>query len=254
MRQSIRNGGGSTLSVALNQAQTYQYLCNTGDVTGSQITSDKPTGVIAGVSCVNIPTGNTACDIISEMMFPVGSLYGTDYYTAPFPGNGFDVIRVVAARDNTAITVDDGVSPINFTLNRGAFRELQTKRPSHYTSDKPISVMQYAIGFSIAGIGDPLSMQILPTNAFRSSARFFSPSGFSQGNFALIIAPNAAVSSVAVNGVPVTGFKPLPGGLHQYALAAVVTAQSVVTASQPVGVYAIGFTQAGSYGHPTTFW
>jgi hypothetical protein len=30
-------------------------------------------------------------------------------------------------------------------------------------------------------------------------------------------------------------------------------AQSVVTASQPVGVYALGLTQAGSYAHPTAF-
>ena len=244
---------GSTLSVTLNQGQTYQYLCGSGDVTGSQITSDKPIGVIAGTSCTDIPVNASACDVLSEMMFPVGSLYGTDFYSAPFPGTGYDVIRVVAARDGTVVTFDDGVSPQNFNLNRGAFKELQTKRPSHYASNNPVSVMQYATSLSVAGIGDPLSMQILPTNAFKSSARFYSPSGFAQGNFAVIVAPTSAVASVAVNGVPVTGFLPLPGGAFQYAVARVVTAQSVVTASQPVGVYAIGFTGYGSYGHPTTF-
>jgi hypothetical protein len=245
---------GSTVTVTLNQGQTYQYLCSgSGDVTGSQITSDKPISVIAGDGCVDVPTGSSACDILSEMMFPVATLYGSDFYTAPFPGNGFDLIRVVAARDNTTITADDGVSPVTFVLNRGAFREIQTKRPSHYTSDKPITVVQFSVGISIAGIGDPSSMQILPTNAFRNSARFYSPSGFSQGNFAVIVAPTAAVSTVALNGVPVTGFKPLPGGSYQYAVTPVVTAQSVVTSSQPVGVYAIGFTSAGSYAHPTTF-
>ena len=245
---------GSTVQFALNQGQTYQYLCS-GDATGSQITSDKPVGVIAGNGCINI--GNSACDILSEMMFPIGSLYGTDLYSAPFPGNSNDLIRIVAARDTTTITVDDGVSPAIYHLNRGKFQELRTKRPSHYTSDKPITVVQFYADSVLAGngsiLGDPLSMQILPTNAFRSTSRFYSPSGFSQGNFAMIIAPSSAVSGVALNGVTVSGFKPMPGGAYQYAIVSVVTAQSVVTASQPVGVYAVGLTPAGSYGHPTTF-
>jgi len=245
---------GSTVTISLNQGQTYQYLCS-GDATGSQITSDKPVGVIAGNGCVNI--GNSACDILSEMMFPVASLYGTDLYSAPFPGNSLDLIRIVAARDNTTITVDDGVSPTTYHLNRGKFQELRTKRPSHYISDKPISVVQFFADSVLAGngttLGDPLSMQILPTNAFRNTARFYSPSGFAQGNFAIIIAPTSAISSVALNGVPVSGFAPLPGGTYQYVVTPVVTAQSVVTASQPVAVYTIGLTPFGSYGAPTAF-
>lgn len=245
---------GSTLLVTLNAGQTYQYLCSgSGDVTGTPITSDKPVGVIAGNGCIAL--GNSACDILSEMMFPVNLLYGSDFYTAPFPGVGPDFIRVIAAGDSTTVTVDDGVSPQTYHLNSGQFQELHTTRPSHYTSDKPVSVIQY---FSNSesnnpAFGDPLEMQIVPTSAFRNSSRFYSPSGFAQGNFVIIIAPNAAVSSVLLNGVAISGFKPLPGGAFQYAIAPVVTAQSVVTASEPVGAYAIGFTPFGSYGNPTVF-
>jgi hypothetical protein len=113
--------------------------------------------------------------------------------------------------------------------------------------------MQYAVGNSIAGIGDPSSMQLVPTNAFRNTSRFFSPSGYTQGNFTIVIAPNAAVGSVAINGVPVSVFHPLPGGIFQYAVVSVGPAQSVVTSNQPVGVYAMGFTTGASYAHPTTF-
>lgn len=245
---------GSTLTVSLNQGQTYQYLCN-GDATGSQITSNKPVGVIAGNGCTYI--GSSACDILSEMMFPVASLYGTDFYSAPFPGNSQDLIRIVAATDNTTITFDNGVSPTTYHLNHGQFQELRTKLPSHYTSNNPITVVQFYADSELAGtsgvLGDPLEMQLVPTNAFKSSSRFYSPSGFSQGNFAMIIAPASAVSSVAINGAPVSGFKPVPGGAYQYAVVPVVTAQSVVTANQPIGVYAIGLTPFGSYGSPTTF-
>jgi hypothetical protein len=187
------------------------------------------------------------------MMFPISSLYGNDFYSSPFPGVGFDIFRVIASQDNTTVTMDDGVSPTTFTLNHNAFMELQTKRGSHFTSNKPVSVVQYAVGNSIAGIGDPAEMQLLPTNAFRNTARFYSPSGFAQGNFVIIVAPNAAVGSVAVNGVPVSGFTPLPGGGFQWARVPVLTAQSVVTSNLPVGVYAIGFTSFGSYAHPTVF-
>jgi hypothetical protein len=191
------------------------------------------------------------------MMFPVASLYGTDFYSAPFPGNSQDLIRIVAATDNTTITFDNGVSPTTYHLNHGQFQELRTKLPSHYTSNNPITVVQFYADSELAGtsgvLGDPLEMQLVPTNAFKSSSRFYSPSGFSQGNFAMIIAPASAVSSVAINGAPVSGFKPVPGGAYQYAVVPVVTAQSVVTANQPIGVYAIGLTPFGSYGSPTTF-
>jgi hypothetical protein len=245
---------GTTLLVTLNAGQTYQYICSgSGDVTGTPITSDKPVGVIAGNGCVDI--GASACDILSEMMFPINLLYGNDFYTAPFPGLGLDVIRVIAANDSTTVTVDNGISPQTYHLNRGQFQELDTKQPSHYTSDKPVSVIQYFAN-SVAQnptFGDPLEMQIVPTSAFRNSSRFYSPSGFAEGNFVIIIAPNAAVSSVLLDGVAVSGFSPLPGGAFQYAVVPVITAQSTVTASLPVGVYAIGFTPYGSYGSPTVF-
>ncbi len=242
---------GSNLNVVLNQGQTYQYQCgNSGDVTGSRIVSDKPVGVIAGNSCGDVPRGTAACDVLSEMMFPVASLYGTEFYSAPLPGNGFDIYRIMAAKDGTTVTVSQGGADTTHNLNAGQFREVQFKAGARFTSNQPVSVTQYAIGIQQAGIGDPFQMTLVPTRAYRDSFRMFTPGGFNQGTFAVITAPNASVASVKLNGVAVTGFQPLPGGTHQYKVVAVPTGQSVVTASGPITVYGIGFAQAIAYGYP----
>jgi hypothetical protein len=191
-----------------------------------------------------------ACDVLSEMMFPIASLYGTEFYSAPLPGNGFDIYRVMAAKDGTAVTVSQGGTNTTYNLNQGQFKEVQFKSGARFTSNQPVSVTQYAIGIQQAGIGDPFQMTLVPTSAYRDSFRLFTPSGFSQGTFAIITAPNSAVASVKLNGVTVTGFQPLPGGTHQFKVIAVPAGQSVITASGPVAVYGIGFAQAASYGYP----
>src|SRR5439155_21044482 len=79
-------GQNSPLSATLNTGQTYQLQCGIGqDVSGSHVLSDKPVAVVASVSCTDVPTDAFACDVISEMMFPVGPLWGTDVYSAPLP-------------------------------------------------------------------------------------------------------------------------------------------------------------------------
>ena len=42
------------------------------------------------------------------MMFPVGQLWGDEIYSAPLPGSGFDLYRVIANQDATNISVDLG--------------------------------------------------------------------------------------------------------------------------------------------------
>jgi hypothetical protein len=219
-------------------------------VTGSRIVSDKPVGVISGNNCADVPRGVGACDVLSEMMFPVASLYGTEFYSAPLPGNGSDIYRIMAAQDGTTVTVSQGGTDTNYNLNKGQFKEVQFKAGARFTSNRPVSVTQYAIGIDQAGIGDPFQMSLVPTSAYHDSFRLYTPSGYSQGTYALITAPNSVVASVKLNGVSVTGFLPLPGGTHQYKVVAVPSGQSVVTASGPVAVYGIGFAQFASYGYP----
>jgi len=244
---------GSPLTATLNQGQTYQIEC-TNDVTGTHITSNKPVAVVGQNSCVDIPAGVGACDVIAEMMFPVGRLWSTEIYSAPLPGVNYDIYRIMASQNGTVVTVDTGTgTPQTVNLSQGQFKELQFKAGAHYTSNNPILVMQYATGVGNAGLGDPFSMQMVPVGNFAQSFRFYAPPNAGWTSYAGIIAPNAGVGSVQLNGAAVTGFKPLPGGAYQYAVVRVPDGQSVVTSPEPITVYSYGFQEAGSYGAPTRF-
>jgi hypothetical protein len=244
---------GSVLNIVLNQGQTYQYLCdNRTDVTGTKITSDKPVGVISGNACADIPLGVKYCDVLSEMMFPVNTLFGTEFFSAPLPGNSSDVFRITAAYNGTVVTVDQGSIQNSYQLDAAQFKELQIEPGAHFTSTKPISVTQYAVGSGQAGMGDPFQMQLIPVNAYKNTFKFYIPSDFSP-SYAIITATNAAVLSTTLNGLPVTGFQALPGGTHQYVLVPVQWGQNFVTSNQPIAVYGIGYGALMSYGYPAGF-
>jgi hypothetical protein len=249
---------GSQLNVVLNRGQTYQYEC-AGDVTGSHIVSTQPVSVVAGNGCTFIPAGSTTCDITSEMMFPVASLYGTDFYSVAFLDTA---VRVLAARDGTSVTVDDGASTTTYSLASGQFKEIQNGTLGlaayHITSNHPITVVQFGGQILVPpspAVGGPSALQVVPTNAFRNEFRLTGST--SVANFVIIVAPNAAVSSVKVNGATLAqgaSFIPLPGGLYQWTFYPVFM-ESVFTANAPFGVYSIGFgvSPLGSYAFPVAF-
>ena len=247
--------GTAPITATLNQGQTYQVQCGQNtDISGAHVLSNLPIAVTASVSCADVPVGVLYCDIVSEMMFPVGRLWGTEVYSAPLPGGGFDVYRVMAARDGTNVTVDEGGGNVkSFTLNAGQFQELQFKAGAHYTSNLPILVMQYMTGGTNTGVGDPFSMQMVPITSFAQSFRFYAPPNAGWTNQAIIIAPNSAVTSVMLNGAAVTGFNALPGGAYQYAVINVPDGQNLITSQQQITVYSFGTQSDGSYGSPTRF-
>jgi hypothetical protein len=249
---------GSQLNVVLNRGQTYQYEC-AGDVTGSHIVSTQPVSVVAGNGCTFIPAGSTTCDITSEMMFPVASLYGTDFYSVAFLDTA---VRVLAARDGTSVTVDDGASTTTYSLASGQFKEIQNGTLGlaayHITSNHPITVVQFGGQILVPpspAVGGPSALQVVPTNAFRNEFRLTGST--SVANFVIIVAPNAAVSSIKVNGATLAqgaAFIPLPGGLYQWTFYPVFM-ESVFTANAPFGVYSVGFgvSPLGSYAFPVAF-
>ena len=254
---TITNACGSVtpITATLNMGQSYQVQCGQNtDISGAHVVSNLPVAVTASTSCADVPVGVLYCDIVSEMMFPVGRLWGTEAYSAPLPGGGFDVYRVMAARDGTNVTVDEGGGNVTtFSLNAGQFKELQFKAGAHYTSNLPMLVMQYMTGGNNTGVGDPFSMQMVPVTSFQQTFRFYAPPNAGWLNQAIIIAPNSAVTSVMLNGTAVTGFTPLPGGAYQYVSITVPDGQNFITSQQQITVYSFGTQSDGSYGTPVRF-
>lgn len=245
---------GSGVNLILNAGQIYQYQClGTGDMTGTRITSDKPIGVIAGAVNAIVPANGNYINMLFEMMLPVETLYGKEFFSAPFPdgvSRFWDVFRIVAASDGTTVTVDQGNVQNTYQLAAGQFKELSIESGTHFTSNLPISVTQYSIYL-------PSQMQLIPTSIHKNSYRFHTGTGNANDFYSvIIIAPNTAVPSVRLNGALVTslnGFQALPGGTHQYAVEWLLLGQSVVTSEQPISVYVYTKSYSYSNSYPAGF-
>jgi gliding motility-associated-like protein len=153
---------GSTVDdLVLNKGEVYQIqgLKGTSDLTGTRITSDKPIAVLAGAEWAEVPIGCSARDNLLEMMFPIET-WGQIFVTQPFAGSSSSRYRIMAAEDNTSLTIDG--FPSLTSLNAGEFSEFTVDVPLFINADKPILVAQYILGFQCTNStnGDP-SMVLL---------------------------------------------------------------------------------------------
>jgi hypothetical protein len=264
---------GTSTTATLDQGQTYNIQTN--DVSGVHVVSDNPIAVVAGnPNGTYIPPTSNDSGALLEMMFPVGPLWGTEFYSAPLSLEQGTVYRVMAAVDGTTVTVDAGGGNVQtLQLDHGQFQELDFQNSTfsgvHFTSTSPTLLMQYGAGIASSGgqWGDPFAMQLVPVTSFAQSFAFYGPQNFSNyqsADWALIIAPVAAVGSVQLNGsaVAASSFAPLPGGQFVYAEVPVSTGQNVVTSTQPITVYSVGYLSyiptgptdpVSTYGAPTRF-
>ncbi|MBM4395921.1 MAG: hypothetical protein FJ087_09545 [Deltaproteobacteria bacterium] len=140
-----------------------------GDLTGTRIEADRRVAVFAGHVCATVPLSRcvggkcsydpsvscfdddscptiAACDHLEEEMPPLAA-WGKDY---PVPrlwprGKASDIIRVLAALDDTHVTVA-GASVTVPTLDRGEHFEFEVAKDVEITADKPILVGQFMEG------------------------------------------------------------------------------------------------------------
>ena len=240
---------GVPLEFVMNAGQDYLYLCD-DDPTGTVITSDKPVAVIVGNSFGCIPTDSGDCDALWEMLLP-SSLYGTDHFVVPPSNSSPNLVSIMGVEDNTTVSVDDGTTISPFILDRAVFQELSIVGAIAITSDKPVGVVHYTLPLTPSLTSEPVQVQILPTSL---ASRTHDVQGFSsESSFVTIVAPNSATSSVTLNGLPVTGFVPLPGGTHQFVEVAIPQGQSSIDAGEPVLVYVYGVDSGTAIGYPGGF-
>ena len=153
---------GSTVDdLVLNKGEVYQIQGATGlsDLTGTRISSDKPIAVVAGSEWSEVPLGCSARDNLLEMMFPIET-WGQTFVSQPFAGSSGSRYRIMAAEDDTNLSII-GFAGLG-TLDAGEFHEITVSTPLFITSDKPILVAQYILGFTCSNAtnGDP-SMVLL---------------------------------------------------------------------------------------------
>lgn len=240
-------------TVVLNQGQTYQ-LRSAGaapaDLSGSLISSTAPIAVFGGHQCANIPAGAVACDHIVEQLPPT-TTWGKAFVTMPLATrlNG-DTFRVLASVNGTVVSVNGIVVA---TLNRGQFHERLIVGPSRITTTQPVLVAQYSNGTSFDGVtSDPFEMLVPPFEQFLASYTVTTPASGFGINFINVVAPNAAVGSVTLDGVPIppAAFTPIPGSTFSGTQRPVALGAHNLAAPLPFGTFVYGFASADSYGYP----
>ena len=161
-------------SIELNRMETY-YWESSGDVTGTRVLSNRPIAVIVGHTCTNVPYTIGACDHLTEQVPPT-ALWGTTFLSASLASrDSGDLYRILASHNSTSVAVNCNTETLNYTLSpAGSWVEFSTPSMSFcsITSDKPLLVMQFALGHATDGVGDPFMMMIIPVEQYSKSYAF----------------------------------------------------------------------------------
>jgi hypothetical protein len=242
---------GVPYTVTLNQGETYELIqtSGTGDLTGTMISSTSPVGVFGASECGNIPGGFTFCDHLTEMLPPT-TTWGKKFGTVPLASRtAGDTWRILASQNSTNVTINGAAQP---TLNAGQFQEIILTGQTIVESDKPVLVAQFANGSSFSGNpGDPFMMLIPPLEQFLGDYTVINVTGY-VAQFINIIAPNAIVGSITMDGVPIPTASYTAIGASGYSGAKVTssTGSHHLAATQPFGVFTYGFNTDDAYGYP----
>ena len=250
---------GSTVDdLVLQRGQVYQIQGHKGtsDLTGTHIISDKPVAVLAGSEWSEVPLGCSARDNLLEMMFPVET-WGQSFIAQPFAGSDVNRIRILAAEDNTLVTVSGSSNYPDLTLNRGEYSEIAASVPLFISGDKPITVANYITGFSCSGAdnGDP-SMVLLNSNEQTRDTVTVYNSAFEdiEENYINIVMLTDDIPLVTLDGVPIEnlGTPEIIAGNPEFSYLSVpVTAGSHTIISEGCGIiatcYGLGFAESYAY-------
>lgn len=245
---------GTPFTVVLDRGEAYFGHATTagsaGDLTGTQISASRPVGLTNGNRCTYVPSGYSACDHIFEVAPPVQT-WGLDVLVANLPNRtGGSVYRALASTDGTTITLD-GVAQA--TINRGQFLEIGPLAGDHLISGSaPLLVVQYMTGQNYPGssLGDPAMGNMSPAAQFLTDYTFSTVGGgqFVQ-NYVTLIAADADVATLLLDGAPLPGGSFTPIGSTGYSAARVLLSEGTHTTSSahPHGLSLEGYNGYDSY-------
>jgi len=251
---------GDTQTVILSAGETYQVQSVGGedrDLTGSFIRSDKPIAVFSGNFWTQIPNGCNARDNLYEQVSSVDT-WGRQFLLIPQQKVDFAIFRVLAAEDNTQITLAGSVNN-TLALDAGVFQEFTQDSPVYIESNKPIQVAQFSVGRDCNGHpngwGDPSMVMINSLEQNRDTITFYaSPFQNIFENYVNIVVREEDAETVQLNGVALTNqvvFRPAPGDEpYAYATVALDAGTHTLTADGcGLNATLYGFGDAESYAY-----
>lgn len=257
---------GETFGITLQAGDTYQVqslLGTTGDLTGSYIKGNKKFNVLSGCRWTQMPVGCFYRDNLLEQMYPVAT-WGRQFVTAPFAHMPYDVFRILAAEDNTEVTVQSAGGTLQYTLNSGKFVEYKRSEATYISASRPIAVMQYLIGSNCSGYstGDPSMVLLNSVEQIRDTVTLYN-SSFEDitENYIAIITKTSDVPLTTFDGQLLQNTNAViapagPNDAFSYAILSVNTGAHTII-SQGCGViamaYGYGYVESYAYGGGASF-
>ncbi len=255
-------------TVTLNKGESYLVQASSGDLTGSEITSDKPVAVFAGHERAAIPyTLSTASrDCIVEQMPPVDT-WGKNAFIIPFVAAKYetytsnsDIYRIIAALDNTTVKIN-GTETV--TLNKGKYLERKITGAVYVESDKPIMTAQYKKTSGASGsdtYGDPLLLIVPPKEQYMDKYRVINTQAYEYSggvvssftnHYIAVVAPSTAYNTLTLDGsaVSASSFKAISGSDYYYATIEVKAGVHYLECKEPFGIFIYGYGERNSYGY-----
>ncbi|AKV02675.1 hypothetical protein AKJ09_09338 [Labilithrix luteola] len=218
-KRDIQNGRGVVGSPAtvpvtykLDKGQLLQFV-QSDELTGSVVDSTKPTAIIGGNTCANIPAKAAACDLLAQQIPPFeqwGSEYAAVAYR-PRMGNEHEVVpyRIVAARDGTRLDYDPVVPPgapimmsagdvVTFHSGTGdAFvvRSQDVDHPIYLSAHMSGGGGDPATGATYGAWGDPEFVNVVPSGQYLNAYSFYADPTFAETSLVLVRAKSRGAFS-----------------------------------------------------------
>lgn len=209
----------------------YLQIAQADELTGSIVTSSKPTSIFGAHSCMFIPEDVYACDA-AQQQIPSFAQWGSEYAVVNHPPRAGRVerspYRIVAAMDGTQLTYDPAPpqgAPL--TLEGGNVATFWTTDPFVVRSqdqEHPIYVAAYMTGSANlskgGGPGDPEFVNVVATAQYLNTYSLFADPTYPDTSLVVIRERTARgfedVELDCAQG-PLSGFEPLGhGGRFEY--------------------------------------
>ena len=235
---------------------------NAATLSGTRITSDEdhPVAVFSGSECTFVLA--YSCDHLENQMSGV-RLWGNTFVAARMPPRILNmpessVWQVYASEDNTQVSFDvspavDGV-PADTTLDAGQMLTFEVDgtsvEPGDFvvSADKPIAVMNYMTGSSLANdLGDPAMVQIPAVEQFLPRYVVLVPQTWDP-DFAILTRPTGV--EIRVDGVAVDDMEFIPvSNAWEVARIQIADGVHVFDGDAAFGVIVAGYTDVNSYAY-----
>jgi hypothetical protein len=258
------------VTYTLNRGELLHFL-QVDDLTGTPIEASQPIALWGQHYCMNIPTGVAACDPGHQQIPPVpalGSEYAAVRYRNRLANEESVPWRLVGMVDDTVLSYDPGFDPVAAgaptTLQQGQLVTFDHPGPfivSSQDDDHPFYVAAHMTGGqNFNGIGDPETVNIVPTAQWLKEYIFFADPTYGNSNLVVIRkqGPNGfADVSLDCLGT-LDGWIPL--GEFEYTrvdlrangspVGACDNGRHVIESEAPFGLTVWGFDQYVSYAYP----